>query len=198
MSEFLDPEDNQLSERNVGLHIGERIRARRKEMGLSLRDLAKMTNLSPTFINNLERGIVNPTHASIRRIANALKLPIYQLMGEPPNHTPIVRYHRRARMTFPPGNVTYEIVTPQLTRDLVVFEVKARADAGNMVQQPLAEPSEECILVLAGRIEVCIAGETYELAAGDSIYFENRFLESVRALGDEEARYLSIISRPKR
>lgn len=184
--------------RNANQHLGMRIRARREELGLSLRDVARETGLSATFISQLERGTANPTLASLRSIANALKLPIYQLVGEPPNHAPVVRRERRARMSFPPHNVTYEILTPELTRNMVLFEVLAQPEAGNLVRQPFGQPGEECIVVLEGVLEVVVAGEAYELSAGDSIYFQNQYLESIRALDDAPARYLSAISRVSR
>ncbi len=62
------------------------------------------------------------------------------------------------------------------------------------MQQPLAEPTEECIVVLAGQIEIQLSGQTYELKTGDTIYFENRYMESIRALGTGCAEYISAVA----
>jgi transcriptional regulator with XRE-family HTH domain len=175
--------------------IGERVRTRRQEMGLSLRDLAEKTELSATFLSGLERGLVNPTLSSMRRLANALEVPIHRLLMDTSNVGPVVRHDRRARMVFPEGNVQYEILTPQLARKIVMLQVRARPEAGNMIRQPFAERTEECILVQQGMLEVIVAGQYYELEAGDTIYFENRYLDSVRALGDTEAVYVSVLAR---
>ena len=48
------------------IELGERIKKRRQELGLSLRDLASMTDLSPAFLSTLERGQGNPSLASVR------------------------------------------------------------------------------------------------------------------------------------
>jgi len=97
---------------------------------------------------------------------------------------------------FPDSQVRYEILTPQLTRKMVLFQVSLPPEAGNIMQQPLAEPTEECIVVLAGRVQIQLAGQIYELAAGDSIYFENLYLESICAVGDGLAEYISAVARP--
>ena len=70
---------------------------------------------------------------------------------------------------------------------MLLFEVRATAENGNLVGQPMPEAVEECIVVLAGVIEVCLVGQTYRLEAGDSIYFESRDLESIYVVGEAEA-----------
>ena len=79
------------------IELGERIKKRRQELALSLRDLAGMTDLSPAFLSALERGIGNPSLASVRKVVNALKLPMYRLVDETPANSP--REGRRNRQS---------------------------------------------------------------------------------------------------
>lgn len=176
------------------IEIGERVRTRRNELGLSLRDLAEKTELSATFLSGLERGLVNPTLSSIRRLANALEVPIHRLLMDTNNVGPVIRRKDRAHQVFPDGNVRYEFLTAQPQRKIIMFQVSAMPEAGNMIRQPFALRTEEVILVLKGRLEVIVAGQCYELDEGDTIYFENRYLDSVRALGEAEASYLAVIA----
>ena len=178
------------------LRFGERIRERRTELDLSLRDLAELTDLSTTFLSGLERGQANPTLASARRIAHALKVPLHRLLADSADGDVVVTKDRRRQMLFPDSHVKYEILTPQLTRKMVLFLVSVPPEAGNIMQQPLAEPTEECIVVMEGDIEIQLAGQVYQLGAGDSIYFENRFMESIRATNDRPAEYISAVVRP--
>ncbi len=178
------------------IRFGERVKERRTELGLSLRDLAELTDLSTTFLSALERGQANPTLASARRIAFALKVPLHRLLADSSDGDVVVTKNRRRQMLFPDSHVRYEILTPQLTRKMVLFQVSVPPEAGNIMQQPLAEPTEECIVVLEGEIEIQVAGQTYQLETGDSIYFENRLMESIRATGGKAAEYLSAVVRP--
>ena len=50
--------------------IGERIRVRRNELGLSLRALAKEVDLTASFLSQLERDQADPSIKSLRKIAD--------------------------------------------------------------------------------------------------------------------------------
>jgi mannose-6-phosphate isomerase-like protein (cupin superfamily) len=78
---------------------------------------------------------------------------------------------------------------------MVLFRVCLAPDTGYTLQQLVGDPSEECIVVLSGTVEITLAGKVYELQPGDCIYFENRYLENIRALGDAAADYISAIAR---
>ena len=178
------------------LRLGSYIKTRRTELNLSLRDLAATTGLSATFLSNLERGVANPTLESLRKVTTALNSPILFMANTPREATPIVRRHQRRQLNFSNGHVHYEILTPTLTRKMVVFQARITAEDGNIVVGPLAEPTEECLVMLSGQITIVLSGQTYDLQEGDSVYFEGRNLESISVPGDGEAVYLSIITPP--
>jgi transcriptional regulator with XRE-family HTH domain len=56
--------------------LGERMRARRRQLGLTLAEVAKASGLSIAYVSNLERGHGNPTLQAIEAIASAIDLPI--------------------------------------------------------------------------------------------------------------------------
>ncbi len=62
--------------------LGNHIRQRRRELGLSLNHLAAATGLHKSFLSRLESGAVRqPASDSLQRIANALQLPATDLFG---------------------------------------------------------------------------------------------------------------------
>lgn len=62
--------------------LGNRIRERRREIGLSLNDLAAETGLHKSYLSRLESGAVRqPATDSLERIARALQLPQTELFG---------------------------------------------------------------------------------------------------------------------
>lgn len=62
--------------------LGNRLRQRRGELGLSLNQLAAATGLHKSFLSRLESGIVRqPATDSLQRIAAALELPETELYG---------------------------------------------------------------------------------------------------------------------
>jgi transcriptional regulator with XRE-family HTH domain len=59
--------------------LGRAIRIRREEIGLTQEALADASDLDPTSIRGLERGIANPTWEVADRIARALGLALHEL-----------------------------------------------------------------------------------------------------------------------
>jgi len=189
MSDIFEPDDEVQ-------RLGAYIKNKRVELGLSLRDLAATTGLSATFLSNFERGVANPTLDSLRKVSTALNTPILYMTNAPQETSPVVRHGERRHLNLAKGKIHYEILTPTFTKKMVLFEARIVAEDGNVVAGPLSEPTEECVVMLAGRISIRVAEQTYELEAGDSIYFEGGSLESLMAVGDEEARFISAITPP--
>jgi transcriptional regulator with XRE-family HTH domain len=62
--------------------LGNSIKGRRRELGLSLNHLADATGLHKSFLSRIESGAVRqPASDSLRRIAAALELPETELYG---------------------------------------------------------------------------------------------------------------------
>ncbi|MCQ1539315.1 ImmA/IrrE family metallo-endopeptidase [Methanocalculus taiwanensis] len=66
--------------------IGERIRVRRKCLGLSLRDLAEKIERSHTTVDKFEKGLLVPDSGVLIRISDVLEMPLAALL-RPSRHT---------------------------------------------------------------------------------------------------------------
>lgn len=63
--------------------IGKKMKLLRVEREMSTMDLAKLTGLSQGYISNIENNAdMNPTRATIKKIANALNVPPEFLIDE--------------------------------------------------------------------------------------------------------------------
>ena len=60
--------------------IGERLRLRRQEQGLSLRDLAERVGVSPSLISQIERGRANPSVSTLYAIVAELDISLDELL----------------------------------------------------------------------------------------------------------------------
>lgn len=180
--------------------FGAQVRARRKEMELSLEELARRTGLTASFLSLVERDMSNPSLESLRHIAEALGVPPFYFSQEDdggpttvPN--PVVRAGERVKITFPPGDVTSELLVPNLRSKLEVFISRVQPAAGNVARTPKTA-SEECLYVMAGRLRVVLNEQEYLLEAGDSIYIHGFALREICAVGEGEAVFLSAITPP--
>ena len=60
------------SEQTIGTTLGEALRARREESGLSLRAAAERAGMSPAHLSEVERGIKEPSFGALSKIADAI------------------------------------------------------------------------------------------------------------------------------
>lgn len=56
------------------MNIAEKIKTKRKESGLSQKEIAKITNISQNYISQIENGKSQPTADIIKEICNALEI----------------------------------------------------------------------------------------------------------------------------
>jgi transcriptional regulator with XRE-family HTH domain len=61
--------------------LGENIRARRRQIGMSQEKLAEDADLHPVYVGNVERGEENISIDSLARIAHALNVSISDLVS---------------------------------------------------------------------------------------------------------------------
>jgi len=173
---------------------GARIRERRRECHLSLQALAARTGLTPSFLSLIERDINSPSLESLRRIAEALEVPLFYFT-ETNGENPVVRHDHRIQIKFPPGHLTCELLVPDLRHRMEVLLSRAHPSAGNIARAPKHD-SEECIYVMQGSLRVRLHDTDYVLLAGDSIYFHGSSLQEICAQGRRQATFISVITPP--
>ena len=61
--------------------FGRYLKTQRQVSDLSLRELARMTNLSNAYISQLERGLHEPSLRVLRALADALGIPLETLLA---------------------------------------------------------------------------------------------------------------------
>ncbi|HSM56293.1 MAG TPA: helix-turn-helix domain-containing protein [Candidatus Sulfomarinibacteraceae bacterium] len=176
------------------MEIGQRIRQRRKQLGLSLRDLAAEVGLTASFISQVERNLASPSIDSLRAIAKALDEPLFFFLLEPDEEERVIRRDQRRKLISSDPAVTYELLTP-LNKKMEVVLTKLEPGDGSI---PIIhhQDTEECIYVLEGQLEVGLVDQTYTLNGGDSIYFEGPMLRSLAAHGNGVVKYLVIVTPP--
>lgn len=64
--------------------VGDRIRFYRKKQNLTLAELSARSDLSYTYLGDIERGAVLPSVKSLKRISTVLKAPVEGLLGSKP------------------------------------------------------------------------------------------------------------------
>ncbi|SJZ91499.1 helix-turn-helix domain-containing protein [Selenihalanaerobacter shriftii] len=174
--------------------LGRRVREKRKERDLSLAKLADKVGCTSSFLSQVERGMADPSITSLRKIAQALNVPIFYFLLDSNEHSPVVRKNERKVLAFP-SNLTFELLSPDLQRDLEVIYASLEPGAYTC-EEPLSHPGEECTLVLEGKMEIKIGDESYQLDAGDSVYYYSSIPHKITSTGKKDLVFVSAITPP--
>ncbi|WP_166350242.1 helix-turn-helix domain-containing protein [Phytoactinopolyspora limicola] len=175
--------------------VGNRIREFRTSRGLTLTRLAEVTGLSTGLISQVERNITDPSLETLRKIAQALNVPLFDLFREEEQAAvAVVRAERRMLVGSPHSQATYARVSPGSGR-LELLE--GRLEPGGVSSdEPWSHPSEECVVVLEGQLTVEAGGEIRDLDQGDSCYFDSRLPHRYVNGSDAPVRFLLAVTPP--
>ncbi len=178
-----------------GRDIGSRIRQKRLERGLSLKDLAQAIGKTPSFLSQVERDLAEPSITSLRDIGKALEVPIFYFFMDAQERGPVVRRDQRKIITFPGYQLAFELLSPSLNREMEI--IQGRLKPGGMTcETPLPHPGEEATLVLTGRMEIQVGSDCYFLEEGDCIYYYASVPHKIVNIGDGELIFVSAITPP--
>lgn len=179
--------------------VGDRLRALREGMHLSLRDFAERSGVSTAMLSQVERGETSPTIAVATRIAAGLDLSLSQLLrleeGAP---VTVIRAEERRQVKSPRSRHGYEILTPPLPgqrAEVSLHNLKRGGATGTLDDPPLHEPgSRETVVVQAGHVRLVVDGTAYELEAGDAVTFDSDLSHHFENGGDDDAVFLSVVA----
>lgn len=177
--------------------IGPLIRSRRKDLGLSLRDLAERTGVTHGFLGQIERGESSPSIETFLRIANALKAPVTYFIGNDlpvdEGGSPQVDAVRQQRLSS--DSIRYEMLSRDFSHKMELFRARMRPGA-TWVSRDLGQPTEQVIYVLQGRLKITLASGEQIVDANSFHYMNGDSLRGLEAVGDGETVWISVITPP--
>lgn len=197
---------------------GTPLRKLRKERGLSLREVARMTDLTASFLSQVEHNISSVSLDSLSRIAEALNVPLMYFLEEQQedienlsshiepepcgdvdrsrHYSPVVRAGCRPRLIIPPSGVEYQLLVPDLSHKLEAVIGRLAPGSSNIARR-LREETEEFIYVLSGELLIGLGDHEYILKPGDSISFSGDTLTKLACASiDRDASWVSVITPP--
>lgn len=182
------------------IKVGELIRKRREEAGLTIQDLAEKTGFSSAILTQIENRMISPPLGAIVEIANAFNLSVSAFLSEGEGQDfSIVREKNRkivSRVAMKEGaaeDYTYESLgAGKKGRNMEPFVVRLKPLEGRKPKLSVHH-GEEFIYVLSGKVEVVLHRYTDILQEGDSIYYNSSLPHHVHSAGQEEAVILAVI-----
>jgi transcriptional regulator with XRE-family HTH domain len=155
---------------------------------MGLAQLAEHTGFSPAMLSRLENGRLVPTLPTLTRIALVFSVGLDYFFTDPRKRHVVAVVRRNERKVFPADPKSTSVPWHFECLD---FRVNERKLSGYLAHfhlmppeklTPHYHPGVELLYLVEGKIEMTVGVETFQLAAGDSIYFDSMQKHTYRSL----------------
>lgn len=190
-----------IADTDVSSWVGQAIKTRREQLGLTLRGLAQQSGVSSSMISDIERGTKSPTISTLAALAQALGVPLATLVSSTTGSAGrihVVRAADRPEFVDPTSGArrnSFSAAFPGSKVELLRYVVPPHRLAGPFA--PHGSGTIEHMHVASGSIRCVFGTDVVELEAGDSCtcfadvshHFDNRN-------GEVEAMIYIVVERP--
>jgi transcriptional regulator with XRE-family HTH domain len=184
--------------------IGARLRGLRKAHRYSIRRLAQAAGVSASLVSDIERGKVEPSISTLKRLATTLGTTLAYFFTEPSNpEGRVIRASERsvlgqgspprsnaARSVIETAGVHYEIASPPEAAEIEA--IYGRYEPGASLGDAITHEGEEWGMVLSGRLKVWVGEEIYFLDPGDAISFPSTIPHRMENVAEGRTEYIWI------
>lgn len=191
------------TERKLEVAIGREIRALRKQIGITVSDLADNSDLSVGMLSKIENGLTSPSLTTLQSLSHALGVPISYFL----------KSFEEERIAVHVKSGEGGSIESRGTRAGHQYQLLGYlgANESGVIGEPymitLTDKSDifptfqhdgiEFLYFLEGSVEYQHGDKTFLMEPGDSLYFDADSPHGPVKLIELPARYLSIISYPQ-
>jgi transcriptional regulator with XRE-family HTH domain len=152
-----------------GARIGAQLKAARLAARKSMAEVAEQAGLTKGFVSKLERDLANVSVASLIRLCEALDVSVGSLFEA--SRGEVVRCDARPPINFGGRKMTEYLLTPSGEKRVqaILSDIEPGGGSGD---EPYSLPADvEFVFVLAGQLQITVAGEQITLEQGDAFTF---------------------------
>ncbi|HSE80259.1 MAG TPA: helix-turn-helix domain-containing protein [Gaiellaceae bacterium] len=164
--------------------VGERLRALRRERGMTMAELAEATGLTSGFLSQLERDLTSVSLSSLARICSALDVRFGDVLDEAPTSSVIRREDASAWAAIGAHEDTLLSSSEERRFHLLESRIPPGAGAGDELYTFPADV--ELVYVLAGQLELRVQEKLYLVGAGDTVTYSPRDPHTWRNPSEDE------------
>lgn len=196
--EFQDP--HKAANRDGGLEksIGHEVREFRRQLNMTVAELAAAANLSAGMLSKIENGQTSPSLATLQELSRALHVPVtalFRKFEEERNATFVkagqgLTIERRGTR----AGHQYQLLGHSLSRSLAVEPYLITLTQDSDVFPVFQHDGIEFIYMLEGEVGYRHGDKTYLLGPGDSLFFDSDAPHGPEELRKLPAKYISVIT----
>lgn len=175
------------------MDVGVRLQIIRKLKGLSQRELAKRAGVTNSTISMIEKNSVSPSISSLKKVLSGIPMSLVEFFSpdfEQDSDTQVV-YKAGELIDISDGAVSMKLVGKAHPGRAIAFLAETYPPGSDTGTDMLAHQGEEAGMLVEGRLELTVSGQTYLLETGDSYYFESSKPHRFRNPFDAPAKLIS-------
>jgi transcriptional regulator with XRE-family HTH domain len=174
-------------------NVGQRLRSFRSSRGWTLDTLASHSGLSKSYLSRIEDGDRQPSIAALLNISRALGISLGELVSEQ-NSAELTKVVRGSEAIAIQGNgLVYQEHSGNM-RGASMQPIRITVPVGRIGDELYRHDGEEWLYILSGVLELKLGDQTYELFAGDSIYFDATIGHRLYAKGERDVEAVLVAS----
>jgi transcriptional regulator with XRE-family HTH domain len=152
--------------------IGPMLRNRRKEVNLTLVQVAGQAGIASGFLSEIERDQASPSVATLIRLCDVLGISVGSLFTS--NQPLLVRAGSREKMRYGGQLITYELLTSRTAHMMAAIVGELQPGGMSGPEQHVLNAEEEFVLIMQGEIIMEIGDQVFHLFEGDALTFDPR------------------------
>ena len=153
---------------SIAGRLARNVRALREARGMTQQQMARLAGIPRATWGHLETGAANPTLLVLDRVATALQVPIEELTAAPRAFGR--KYPKASLRTRRQGDGEIRQLLPDPIPGMVIERMEL-PPRGRITGVPHMPGTREYLTCESGEIVLSVAGEDFELAAGDVLSF---------------------------
>jgi len=181
---------------DLTLDVGAHLRAVRTMYGLSQRELAKRAGVTNGLISLIEQNRVSPSVSSLKKVLDGIPMSLSEFFTLDLSASPQVFFKGDELTDLGDRSVSLRLVAarrPNRSMSIMHERYAPGADTG---ADMLRHQGEEGGVVVRGRVELTIGGESRVLGPGDAYYFTSAIPHRFRNTGNEPCEIISASTPP--
>jgi transcriptional regulator with XRE-family HTH domain len=180
----------------MSLDVGAHLKSVRQMYGLSQRELAKRAGVTNGLISLIEQNRVSPSVSSLKKVLDGIPMDLADFFTLDIGVKPQVFFPREELADIGTASVELRLVGVRLAkRNMAILHEKYAPDS-DTGEEMLTHAGEEGGVIVKGRIELTVGGESRILGPGDAYYFKSTLPHRFRNVGREECEIVSASSPP--
>jgi transcriptional regulator with XRE-family HTH domain len=189
-------QDIEHPEDGMTLDVGSHLRAVRTMYGLSQRELAKRAGVTNGLISLIEQNRVSPSVSSLKKVLDGIPMSLAEFFTLDLSASPQVFYQGDELTDLGDRSVSLRLVAARRPNRAMSVMHERYAPGADTGADMLRHEGEEGGVVVRGRIELTVGGETRVLSPGDAYYFTSAIPHRFRNVGTEPCEIISASTPP--